>query len=185
MSSGVATLFMPPANAAATGGGTALGGALACALLAPLLVERLGARLSGVAARLAGLPGTLAILNLRARANRTGALVIPVVLVAAIALANVYQLTTQSNAMRSAFLGPAARRRGRPARRGLDRAARRSVAQDRPVDGARGRDPPALAVKASAGSMDDLHGDAVMLPRERRHRASASGCGWCSATARG
>ena len=114
---------MPPANAAATGGGTALGGALACALVAPLLVERLGARLSGVAARLAGLPGTLAVLNVRARAHRTGALVIPVVLVAAIALANVYQLTTQSNALRSAFLGQLHDGADGAARRGLDRSS--------------------------------------------------------------
>ncbi len=161
---GVTTLFMPPANASATGGGTALLGALACALVAPLLVERLGAKLSGVAARLAGLPGTLAVLNLRSRAQRTGALVIPVLLVAAIALANVYQLTTQSNAMRSAFTGQV--------HDGAD-ALRGAGWIEQPVDPSHKIDPwPLLAahpadldVDASSGSLQDLRGDAVALPR--------------------
>ena len=39
VSCGSITLFMSPENAAATGGGTALAGALACALVAPRLIE--------------------------------------------------------------------------------------------------------------------------------------------------
>ena len=91
---GVVTLFMSPENAAATGGGTALAGALACALVAPRLIERL----AGEAAP-HGVPGQLAVLNVRARAHRNAALVIPVILVASIALANVYQQTTQADAV--------------------------------------------------------------------------------------
>jgi putative ABC transport system permease protein len=87
------TLFMSPENAAATGGGTALAGALACALVAPRLTQRLAAKLSpdDPADR-------LAVLNVRARAHRNAALVIPVILVASVTLANVYQQTTQQHA---------------------------------------------------------------------------------------
>jgi putative ABC transport system permease protein len=92
----ITTLFMPPANATATGGGVALAGALACALVAPLLVDRGAARL---AAR--GVAGELALINVRARARRSAALLSPVILVAAIALGNVYGVTTQANALRA------------------------------------------------------------------------------------
>ena len=78
---GAVTLFMSPENAAATGGGTALAGALACALLAPRLIERLTSKVTP-----AGVPAQLAVLNVRARAHRNAALVIPVILVASIAL---------------------------------------------------------------------------------------------------
>ncbi|WP_028063466.1 FtsX-like permease family protein [Solirubrobacter soli] len=91
------TLFMSPENAAATGGGTALGGALAAALVAPRLIERLAAKVRPKHA-----PGQLAVLNVRARAHRNAALVIPVILVASIALANIYQQTTQQNAVEHA-----------------------------------------------------------------------------------
>jgi putative ABC transport system permease protein len=94
---GAVTLFMSPENASATGGGTALAGALACALVAPRLIERLAAKL-----RPRDPSDQLAVLNVRARAHRNAALVIPVILVASIALANVYQQTTQSNAVRHA-----------------------------------------------------------------------------------
>jgi putative ABC transport system permease protein len=91
----VTTLLMPPANAAATGGGVALAGALACALLGPLLVDRGAARLTP-----RGVAGELALTNVRARARRSATLLTPVVLVAAIALGNVYQVSTQANALR-------------------------------------------------------------------------------------
>jgi putative ABC transport system permease protein len=94
VSSGAITLFMSPENAAATGGGTALAGALACALLAPRLIERLAAKL-----RPAGPAAQLAVLNVRARAHRNATLVIPVILVASVALANAYQQTTQQHAV--------------------------------------------------------------------------------------
>ena len=165
VSCGAITMFMPPANASATGGGTALAGALACALVAPLLVDGITKRLSGLAARLAGVPGALAVLDLRARAHRTGALVIPVVLVASVALANVYQLTTQSDAMRSAFGGQL--EDGATATRGAGWI-------EQPVDPSHkidpwpllGADPSDLAVKASAGSLDRLRGDTVALPED-------------------
>jgi putative ABC transport system permease protein len=95
LSCAVTTLAMPPANAAATGGGVALAGALGCALLGPRLVDRGAARL-----RPRGVAGELALTNVRARARRSAMLLTPVVLVAAIALGNVYQVTTQAHALR-------------------------------------------------------------------------------------
>ena len=97
VSCGSITLFMSPENAAATGGGTALAGALACALVAPRLIERLAAQV-----RFTAFPDQLAVLNVRARAHRNAALVIPVILVASVALANVYQQTTQADALEHA-----------------------------------------------------------------------------------
>jgi putative ABC transport system permease protein len=94
VSCGVVTLFMSPENAAAIGGGTALGGALAAALVAPRLIERFTANVQP-----ADISAQLAVLNVRARAHRNAALVIPVILVASIALANVYQQTTQADAV--------------------------------------------------------------------------------------
>jgi putative ABC transport system permease protein len=88
---------MSPENASATGGGTALAGALAAALLAPRLIERFAARLKPTV-----FADQLAVLNVRARAHRNAALVTPVLLVASIALANVYQQTTQANAIEHA-----------------------------------------------------------------------------------
>jgi putative ABC transport system permease protein len=182
------TLFMSPANASATGGGTALAGAIACALVAPRLTERLAGRLSGVTARLAGLPGELAVANVRTRAHRTAALVTPVILVASIALANVYQTTTAANAMRSAYLGdlradavvtsttgsiPAA---AAAAAAGVGSTSGLTTGQgwiEDPVDGSHridpwsllGVDPFSLKATAAAGSLEDLRGAAVALPQ--------------------
>jgi putative ABC transport system permease protein len=52
--------------------------------------------------RLTAFPAQLAVLNVRARAHRSAALVIPVILVASIALANIYQQTTAANAVERA-----------------------------------------------------------------------------------
>ena len=161
---GVTTLFMPPANASATGGGTALRAPWP-ARWSPRCWSSASARSSRASRRGSpACPGTLAVLNLRSRAQRTGALVIPVLLVAAIALANVYQLTTQSNAMRSAFTGQV--------HDGAD-ALRGAGWIEQPVDPSHKIDPwPLLAahpadldVDASSGSLQDLRGDAVALPR--------------------
>ena len=172
VSCGAITLFMPPANAAATGGGTALGGAIACALVAPKLTERLAQALSGLTARLAGVPGELAILNVRARAHRTAALVIPVIVVVSIALANIYQQTTQANAMRSAYVGSL-----RAGEQGVGAGSASSLTTsagwiEHPVDRSHRIDPwpllgvdaPALATDVEGGSVDGLRGNAVALP---------------------
>ena len=183
------TMFMPPENAAAVGGGTALAGAIACALLAPLITEYLGARLRGITERLGGLPGELAVTNVRARPVRTGALVTPVVLVAAIALANVYQQTTQADAMRDAYLenlradavvtsdsgaiGPAAIAAARRAGDVSPLVTSKGWIED-PVDKAHRIDPrpllgiaeSGLATKISAGSASRLRGDSVALPAD-------------------
>ncbi len=187
VSCGAITLFMPPANAAATGGGTALGGAIACALVAPKLTERLAQALSGLTARLAGVPGELAILNVRARAHRTAALVIPVIVVVSIALANIYQQTTQANAMRSAYVGSlradavVTSSTGAIPERAVELARAAGSASslttsagwiEHPVDRSHRIDPwpllgvdaPALATDVEGGSVDGLRGNAVALP---------------------
>jgi putative ABC transport system permease protein len=159
VSCAVVTLFMSPTNAAATGGGTALGGALACALVAPRLIERLAGRL-----RLTSVPGQLAVLNVRARAHRNAALVVPVILVASIALANVYQQTTQSHAVHSA--------RDNDVKRGAA-VTSSSGWIEQPVDRSHridpwpllGAEPSALKAEAKDGSLADLHGAAVALPQ--------------------
>jgi putative ABC transport system permease protein len=185
VSCGVVTLFMSPTNAAATGGGVALAGALGCALIAPLLTERLAGRLKGVTERLAGLPGELAVANVRARSHRTAALVTPVILVAAIALANVYQQTTQANAARAAYLGDLKAEAvvtGPITPEATDIARQLGPASplttssgwiEHPVDRSHridpwpllGVEPSALKAKAADGSLADLHGFAVALPQ--------------------
>jgi putative ABC transport system permease protein len=176
---------MSPTNAAATGGGIALAGALACALVAPLLTERLAGRMQGITSRLAGIPGELAVANVRARAHRTAALVTPVILVAALALANVYQQTTQANAARAAYLGdlkadavvtgaitPEAIRIAR--RVGPASPLTTSAGWiEHPVDRSHridpwpllGVDPSALKATVADGSLADLRGNAVALPQ--------------------
>ena len=161
---GVTTLFMPPANASATGGGTALRVPWP-ARWSPRCWSSASARSSRASRR--GSPACRARwpCSTCARARSApAALVIPVLLVAAIALANVYQLTTQSNAMRSAFTGQV--------HDGAD-ALRGAGWIEQPVDPSHKIDPwPLLAahpadldVDASSGSLQDLRGDAVALPR--------------------
>ena len=159
VSCGAITLFMSPANAAATGGGTALAGALACALVAPRLIERLAGRL-----RLTTFEGQLAVLNVRARAHRNAALLTPVILVASIALANVYQQTTQTNAVTSA--------RDHDVTQG--EAVTTSAGWiEHPVDRSHridpwtllGADPRELKAKAKTGSLQHLTGNTVALPQ--------------------
>ena len=185
LSCGVVTLFMSPTNAAATGGGTALAGALACALIAPLLTDRLAGRLRGVTTRLAGVPGELAVANVRARSHRTAALVTPVILVAAIALANVYQQTTQANAARAAYLGDL---KAEAVVTGAITPEAAAIARrvgptsplttstgwiEQPVDRSHridpwpllGVDPSALKATAAEGSLAQLRGNTVALPR--------------------
>jgi putative ABC transport system permease protein len=193
VSCAVITMFMPAENAAATGGGTALAGAIVCALVAPVLAERFADRLAPTASRLWGLPGALAAANLRARAGRTGALLTPVILVVSIALANLYQQTTQSDAMRAAYTeglradAVVTARDGRPL---PDRAvaAARSVGAtsalvdsegwiEHPVDKAHRIDPRRLVgVEGSAvrwpvrdGSLASLRGEAVAVPAGLAH----------------
>jgi putative ABC transport system permease protein len=159
VSCGVVTLFMSPTNAAATGGGTALAGALACALVAPRLIERLAGRLRPTA-----FTDQLAVLNVRARSHRNAALVIPVLLVASIALANVYQQTTQTNAVHAARThdvepGAAVISSSGWIEHPVDRSHR--------IDpwSLLGADPSTLKAKAKSGDLADLHGAAVALPQ--------------------
>jgi putative ABC transport system permease protein len=184
----VMTPFMPAGNAAAVGGGTALAGVIACALLAPVLAERVADRLAPTARRLGGLPGGLAVANLRARAGRTGALLIPVILVVSIALANAYQQTTQGDAIVAAYTdgvradAVVTARDGRALPRSAVAAARTAGTVsglvystgwiEHPVDKAHrvdpltliGADGAAVAAPVERGSLRALRGDAVALP---------------------
>ena len=121
-------------------------GALACALVAPRLIERLAAQL-----RFTAFPGQLAVLNVRARAHRNAALVTPVILVASIALANVYQQTTQADAVEHARGHDVRRRREHDHERRLGGAPRRPLAPHRPVAAARRR-PASRNVEARPGN---------------------------------
>jgi putative ABC transport system permease protein len=181
---------MPPANAAAVGGSVALAVAIACALVAPRLSDRLAARLLDVAARFAGVPGELAVFNVRRRAHRTASLVIPVILVVSIALANVYQQTTQAHGMRSAYLDSlhgyavVTSSDGRIPARAVSATERLGCSVsalttsegwiERPTDKSHrvdpwpllGVEPSALATKVADGSLGGLRGDAVALPKD-------------------
>jgi putative ABC transport system permease protein len=190
----VMTMFMPAQNAAATGGGTAVAGAIACAFIAPLLAERFADRFGPIAQRIYGVPGALAAANVRVRAHRTGALLTPVILVVSIALANVYQQTTQGHAMRQAYVdglradAVVTSSGGRPLPASAVAAAR-SAGQasalvdskgwiEHPVDPAHridplrlvGVEPSALRSPVEAGSPAALRGDAVALPEGLAHK---------------
>jgi putative ABC transport system permease protein len=190
----VMTPFASAENAAAIGGGTALAAAIACAFVAPVLAERVVDRLAPAAQRLFGLPGALAAVNLRARAAQTGALLVPILLVVSVALANLYQETTQANGMRDDVVaglqadavvtaadgGPLPARVVAAARR----AGRTSALVDskgwieHPVDKAHRIDPlrlvgaegSAVASAVEHGSLRALRGDAVALPGDLARR---------------
>jgi putative ABC transport system permease protein len=186
--SGVMTMFAPPENAAAIGGSVALAGAIGCAMIAPRLTELLAERLSGVAHRFAGVPGELAVLNVRARAHRTASLVVPVLLVVSVALANVYQTTTQAHGMRSAYLDSlradavVTSATGAVPHKALDIARSAGSASglstsdgwiEQPVDKSHRQDPwrvvgvepSALATKVADGSLAGFRGSMVALPK--------------------
>lgn len=186
------TMFAPPENAAAIGGSVALAGAIGCAFVAPRLTERLAGKLAPLAARFAGVPGDLAAQNVRARAHRTASLVIPVLLVVSIALANVYQVTTQAHAMKGAYLDSVradavvTSATGAVPQRVLAEASRVGAASavtsadgwiEHPVDKSHRQDPwrvvgvepSALATKVADGSLRGFRGNAVALPKDTAH----------------
>lgn len=103
----VTTVFMSPTNASALGGPGVLTGSVAVALIGPELVRRLGARYTRLrrARRHSDATGSLAAVNLRARAVQYGAVLTPITIATAICLGNVYSQTTQEQAAQSAYLG--------------------------------------------------------------------------------
>ena len=165
----------------------------ACALVAPRLTERLAARLRALAQRFAGVPGELAVAQRpRPRPPHRGARD-PRDPRRSIALANVYQQTTQADAMRRATSAAYGRRsrhlgHGRDRRRrrrdtlaawarprpeherGLDRASRRPSHRIDPWTLV-GIEPSALATEVADGSLAGLRGDTVALPAGTAERS--------------
>ena len=155
---------------------------------APLLAERFADRFGPIAKRIYGVPGALAAVNVRGRAGRTGALLTPVILVVSIALANIYQQTTQGDAMGEAYVGglradavvTSSDGRALPADvvAALGSTGTTSALVDskgwieHPVDKAHridplrlvGVEPSSVGSPVEAGSLAALRGDAVALP---------------------
>ncbi len=94
---------------------------------------------------------------------------VPVILVVSVALANVYQQTTQSNAMRSAYFDSVRPGAAHVTSTGwIEHPVDRSHRIDPwPLLGV---EPPALATAVAAGSLNGLRGDAVALPERVRRR---------------
>jgi len=89
--------------ASATAGPTALVWAIGLALLAPGITRFLVSVLQGPLRLITGVPGYLATLNARARVIRLAAAVTPIMLATGIALANLYQQTTQGAALQQIY----------------------------------------------------------------------------------
>jgi putative ABC transport system permease protein len=193
------TMFMGPESAAATGGPAVLTGAVAVALIAPELLAWVVTRLS---LRLRGRTGpstALALVNTRGRAVAYAAVLTPLTLAGAIALGNVYSMTTVAAAATrgytdqfSADVVVTSTAGGIPA--DLIAAVRLTpgvvsssalVASrgwiEQPYDG-KGSDPirllgvdvqdrhPTLTTTVTTGSLRDLTGDTVAVPRTQAER---------------
>ncbi|AZM47354.1 ABC transporter permease [Streptomyces sp. WAC 06738] len=89
--------------AASTAGPTVLCAAIALALLGPGLTKLCTVLISGPVKAVTGAGGELAVLTARARAVRMAGVVTPVMLAVAMATANLYLQTTQTDASREAY----------------------------------------------------------------------------------
>jgi putative ABC transport system permease protein len=174
--SALTTMFMTPENASAIGGPATLAGAIAIALVGP----RVMTRVAEYADRRAP---ALAVLNLHARAASFAAVLVPIVLASAIALANIYSQTTEDRAARDARVAPlaadavvtsrdgiapalAARVRATPGVTGASALVSSHGWIVRPYDSRHTSDPLAL-LGVEPGGYDGVRapaGDAVALP---------------------
>ncbi|WP_407559931.1 ABC transporter permease [Streptomyces sp. 184] len=89
--------------AASTAGPTVLCAAIALALLGPGLTKLCTVLISGPVRAVTGASGELAVVTARARAVRMAGVVTPVMLAVAMATANLYLQTTQTDASREAY----------------------------------------------------------------------------------
>lgn len=187
----VSTVFMSPTNAAAIGGPAVLTGAIAVAVLGPLVIRRaLSGRVADLVER-RGVSGALAVVNLRVRAVQFSAILVPIMLATGIALGNIYSQTTQQKAAVDAYTENLAAEvvvtsdaGGIPA--GLFDQVRSTAGVtagselvrskgwiEEPYDTSHTSDPwpllglngPVYEGEVHAGSLDDLAGDTVALPR--------------------
>jgi putative ABC transport system permease protein len=195
------TLFMGPEAATATGGPAVLTGAIAVALVAPELLARVIAVLMLRLGRTARPSTTLALLNVRGRAVSYAAVLTPLTLATAIALGNVYSMTTvgataargftdqfTADAVITSTAGGIAPDLVAAVRQTPGVASVSALVESRgwieqPYDG-KGSDPmrllgvdaegqdPILTTKVAAGSLRELTGDTVAVPRGQAERLS-------------
>lgn len=188
------TVFMPADTAAAIGGPAVLTGAIAVALIGPEIMAFVADRYGPFIRRIAGKEATLAVINTRARAVAFAAALTPITLAGAVALGNVYSMTTaqsaqvssyadqlQADAVVSAISGgisadEVAQIRSTP---GVGTASPLVTSRgwiEEPYDG-NGSDPlrllgvaaedqggSVLATAVTSGSLKNLNGDSVALP---------------------
>jgi putative ABC transport system permease protein len=99
------TVFMPADTAAAIGGPAVLTGAIAVALLGPEIMAFVADRYGPFIRRIGGQEATLAVINTRARAVAFAAALTPITLAGAVALGNVYSMTTAQSAQVASYAG--------------------------------------------------------------------------------
>ncbi|MFL6073543.1 MAG: ABC transporter permease [Mycobacteriales bacterium] len=192
--------FLGTEAASAVGGPAVLTGSIAVALVAPEVLHRLAGWFAEPVRRLGGRQlGTLAVLNVQARAVQLGAVLTPLVLGVSIALGNVYSQTTYEHAARSGYLdqldadavvtssaggiapGLVQQVRDTPGVAAASALVASHGWIERPYDG-KGTDPspllgvgtqdgpPTLGTGVAAGSLRHFTGDVVALPRSTAHR---------------
>lgn len=181
----VSTMFLDPETASAVGGPALLTGVIAVGLLGPWLVVKA----TGLVRRP---QDDLAVINTRSRAVQFAAVLTPITLAAAIALGNIYTQTTKEEAAISGYLSQieadavvgsanggiapdlTAEIRKVPGVSSVTELVSSRGWIEQPYD-SRGSDPwslmgvngDALVVPVTAGSMNDLAGDAVALPEDQ------------------
>ncbi|MGC7098312.1 ABC transporter permease [Amycolatopsis lurida] len=188
------TVFMPADTASAIGGPAVLTGAIAVALLGPEVMAFVADRGGPFIRRIAGPDATLAVLNTRARAVAFAAALTPITLACAVALGNVYSMTTVQSAQVSSYAGQlradavvsttaggiraedVEQLRATPGGGAVSPFVTSSGWIEEPYDG-NGSDPlrllgiaaedqggSVLATEVTSGSLKDLRGDSVALP---------------------
>ncbi len=99
------TIFMPADTAGAIGGPAVLTGAIAVALIGPEIMAWVADRYGPFIRRVGGQGATLAVINTRARAVAFAAALTPITLAGAVALGNVYSMTTAQSAQVASYSG--------------------------------------------------------------------------------
>ncbi|MFH8789456.1 ABC transporter permease [Streptomyces roseoverticillatus] len=196
----VTALVLRGPVAASTAGPTVMCCAIALALLGPWFTKLVTLLLHWPVRLLTGPAGRLAALNCRARTAKMAAIATPVMLASAIATGNLYLQTTTAAVADKAFadnlradavltsaaggVDPAllAQVRALPSVAGASAYVTSAAHTEKPHDGDENKKglplqgvsaegvAQTLAVKASAGSLDGLRGNAIALPETVAHR---------------
>ena len=184
----VTTLFLPTSVASATSGPTVLTGSIAVALVGPELMVWVTTRFGPLLRRVGGRNATLAVINSRTRAVAFAAVLTPVTLATAVALGNVYSVTTQQHAMVSAYADQVQADAVVDSGTGVSPELVQAIRQtpgvaaaspfvtsqgwiEQPYDGTGsdpgqllGVDPAVVATPVTSGSLHDLTGNTVAVP---------------------